>query len=303
MKANPTDCEHTWWSDPQTHGPRLRELARQPAAIADSLEEFVINHVVARQLGFAIPAVAQEDRGLRRAARLLDAAMRRDPRPLTEHRAIADYLYVTCRDFALLAVSTLREHGVPARLRVGFARYFRAGYWEDHWVCEQRSGDGWTILDAQLGPRARKGLRIAFDVADVPDTAWRSAASTWRAARAGKIDPGVCGLSFAGIAGEWWIAASVVRDAAALAGIESLPWDHWGLADAFHATRHVTPEQARDIDALAEAIDPAPDSRRDAGAVLAAFPWAAPDAAELSVLQAGSNERTLAVKSEQRGRH
>ena len=29
-------------------------------------------------------------------------------------------------------------------------------------------------------------------------------------------------------AGDWWIAANLMRDAAALDGIETLPWDLWG---------------------------------------------------------------------------
>ncbi|MEH2513586.1 hypothetical protein V1291_004940 [Nitrobacteraceae bacterium AZCC 1564] len=38
----------------------------------------------------------------------------------------------------------------------------------------------------------------------------------------------------------------------------------------------MTPERARDIDALARALDPAPPDRHAAQAVLAQFPWAAP---------------------------
>jgi hypothetical protein len=207
------------------------------------------------------------------------------------HRDIGDYLYVTCRDFALLAVSALRERGIPARLRVGYASYFNPRYWEDHWVCEYRLGEAnssWAILDAQLGPLARQGFRIAFDVAEVPDTGWRCAASVWRAVRSGQLNPDICGLPFAGIAGEWWIGASVIRDAAVLAGIECLPWDYWGLGRAFFDTRKVRPEQAHDIDLLADAIEPAPHDRREAEAVLARFPWARPTPTELARLKDGA---------------
>jgi hypothetical protein len=276
MESHGIDGQHTCWSDPGAHRPRLKELPSQPAAIADSLEEFVIHHAVARQIGFGVPTIAEGDRILRRASLLLEQVVHRDPRPLSEHRAIADYLYVTCRDFALLAVSALREQGVPARLRAGFASYFNPGYWEDHYVCEHHSDGEWVILDAQLGPRARAGFRITFDVADVPASGWQSASSIWRSVRSGELDPNICGLSSAGIAGEWWIAASVLRDAAALTGTECLPWDDWGPSASFRSARSVTPEWARDIDALAEAIEPAPANRREAKEVLARFPWAAP---------------------------
>ena len=190
----------------------------ETADLPGALEQFVIHHAIVRALGYGVPPAAEQDRNLRFVSHLLHEATQRDPRPLTAHRALGDYLYDTCHDFALLAASVLRERGVPARLRVGCASYFRRGHWEDHWVCEHWSGTEWAVLDAQLGPRARAGLGIPFDVADVPETAWRSAASIWRGIRSGGIDPSRCGVSFAGISGAWFVAAAVLRDAASLAG-------------------------------------------------------------------------------------
>jgi hypothetical protein len=295
MSASTIDHLHTRWSDPGPHRARLGELLTSPAALADALEEFVIHHAIARSLGFGVPTEAEKDRNLRQVSRLLGEAVQRDDRPLTEHRALADYLYGTCHDFALLAVSALRERGIPARLRVGFASYFRAGQWEDHWVCEHRCNGRWAILDAQLGARARAGLRIAFDVADVPSTGWRSAASTWQALRSGELDSSTCGVSFASITGDWFVATSVMRDAAALAGIESLPWDYWGPGRAICATHQVTDEQARAIDDLSAVLEPPPDDRRAAEAVLDRFAWARPTPTVLSFPEGrGSVEVELA---------
>ena len=57
----------------------------------------------------------------------------------------------------------------------------------------------------------------------MPVTPWRSAPSIWRAIRAGTIDENICGVS---IHGRWFVSSAVLRDAAALAGIEgrSLDW-------------------------------------------------------------------------------
>ncbi len=55
-----------------------------------------------------------------------------------------------CRDFAIVAVSRFREHGIPARLRVGFADYLVPGCWEDHWLCEWRDGTRWKRLDVEF---------------------------------------------------------------------------------------------------------------------------------------------------------
>ena len=276
--------QHTAWSDPGSLSARIRELPADPTAIPDALENFVIHHAIARQMGFGVPAAAEPDRNLRSVARLVAALVARDSRPLTEHRDLPDYLYGTCHDFALLAMGALRERGVPARLRVGYASYFNAGRWEDHWICEYRNGERWAVLDGQLGPRARAGFKIGFPVADVPRSGWRSAPSIWRAIRAGTVDPAICGVSFAGIKGAWFVASAVLRDAAALAGIECLPWDYWGPARRFLETRDVSEDEAREIDALAEALDPPPASQAAADAVLDRFPWARPTDTVLSVI-------------------
>lgn len=277
-----TDSRHTQGCDPQTYRRRLSELPTTAIALPDALENFVIHHAIARLLGYSMPPAAERDRDLRLVSRLLATAEQRDACALLEHRNLANYLYCTCRDFALLAVSALREDGTPARLRVGSASYLKSEHWEDHWVCEHRAGAKWAVLDAQLGPCARTALRISFDIADVPATGWQSAASVWRAIRSGEIDPAKCGVSFVGISGAWFVASAVLRDAAALVGIECLPWDYWGPGRSFWAARDITEEQTQAIDSLAEALDPAPASRVDAEATLAHFPWARPTPTALS---------------------
>ena len=229
-----------------------------------------------------MPVAAEPDRNLRKVSLLLDQVVQRDGRALTEHRALADHVYGTCHDFALLAVSALRERGIEARLRVGFARYFRPNRWEDHWVCEHRHDRDWAILDAQLGQRARAGFKVTFDVSDVPATEWRSAASIWRAIRAGKVEPGACGVAFAGITGAWSVATSLLRDVAGLAGVESLPRDYWGPGRDICASRQVRDDQAHAMDDLAAALDPAPADRNAATAALGRFPWARPTSMILS---------------------
>jgi hypothetical protein len=202
----------------------------------------------------------------------------RDTRPLSIRRDISNYFYGTCHDFGLLATSRLREAGIPARLRVGYAGYFVPGNWEDHWICEYRCAGRWTLLDRQLGPIAHDGFKIRFPVEDVPVTAWRSAPSIWRAIGGGTIDENICGVSFVGIHGRWFVASAVLRDAAALAGIEGGPARH------FLETREVTEDEARQIDALVETLDPAPATREDAMAVLDRFPWARPNETVSSVI-------------------
>ena len=253
----------------------------------------LIHHAAARYLKFGVPDYAESDRNLRTVERLLRTALERDDRSLTEHRDLPDYLYGTCHDFALLAVSIFRSAGIESRLRVGFAGYFREGHWEDHWLCEYRRDGVWRLLDAQMGRRARDGIGIDFDIREVPRDLFRTGGELWLAIRAGEIDPIICGLSYAGIRGDWFPAASVLRDAATLSGIETLPWDFWGPARAFAQTRVVPVEAHVQLDALAEAFLEPPDSPAAANAVLDAFPWARPGDTVLSIVGDKFKERPL----------
>jgi hypothetical protein len=270
------DVQHTRWSAPGAQRERLSELPSSPTALADVLENFVTIYGSAKARGLDVSREAEEDRNLRSVARLLETACARDPRPLTARRAAADYLYGTCHDFALLAASALRESGIAARLRVGFASYLRPGRWEDHWVCEHKASGQWAIFDAGLNARARAAMSITFDGANIPKSHWQSAAAVWHRIDAGEIDAAVCGISFASLSGKWFVARSMLQDAAALAGIETLPWDNWGPALRFGATRQLTEEQTSDFDALAAALDPPPITRAEAENVLTRLPWARP---------------------------
>src|SRR4029077_2620167 len=172
---------------------------------------------------------SEDDVECRRLPRILDRIVARDPAPLDVARPPERRFIGICRDYALLACAALRHHGVPARLRVGFATYFTPGYLEDHWVCEYHAGDRWRLLDPELAPRVRTHFKIAFDPTDVPRDAFLVAGDVWQRTRAGAIDPETCGVPHIGIVGRGFIAASLVRDLAALNRREMLAWDVWGL--------------------------------------------------------------------------
>ncbi len=183
-------------------------------------------------------------RGRRREphrAAILDRILERDA-PLDVERPPERRFIGICRDYALLACAALRQHRVPARLRVGFAAYFTPGYLEDHWVCEYHAGDRWRLLDPELSPRVRAHFGIAFDPADVPREAFLVAGEVWRRVRAGAIDPATCGVSSIGVGGHGFIAASVARDLAALNKREMLAWDVWGLPLGLRPGGPVRPE-------------------------------------------------------------
>ena len=175
--------------------------------------------------------LAEPDRdrvNLRRVEQVLAAVAGRDDRPLDVAREPADRIATNCRGFSVLAVTLFRARGVPARARCGFGTYFKPGWFEDHWVAEYFQDGRWRLLDAQIDELQREHLGIDFDLTDVPRDRFVIAGPAWQQTRAGLADPDRFGLSTIGEAGDWWIAANLMRDAAALDNVELLPWDLWG---------------------------------------------------------------------------
>ena len=154
-----------------------------------------------------------------------------DARPLGTARPPAARVAGNCRHFSVLMVAMLRAQGTPARARCGFGGYFRPGTFEDHWVCEYWSEDErrWRLVDAQIDGPQRSFFSIDFDLTDVPRDRFLIAGDAWTQCREGAADPGTFGLTFTNEFGYWWIAANLMRDAAALGNVELLPWDTWGI--------------------------------------------------------------------------
>lgn len=284
---------HSSWSSPGEFSAQLLHLPAQPVALADSLENFMIHHAAARRLGFGVPEQAEADRNMRRMALILATILERDARSLTEHRDLPDYFYGSCHDFALLAVSAMRERGIEARLRGGFVSYHQSDVWMDHWLCEYRQDDEWWLLDAQMGARARQGFGIDFDVGRVPGSLFLSASRAWQSMRAGTIDAERCGVPFAGISGEWFMATAVMRELAALAAIEVLPWDYWGPGRAIARSQRVEAAQLPLFDALAEACLQGFAEPASAARLYQTFSWAEPESIVLSSVAGQLQEAAL----------
>ncbi len=165
---------------------------------------------------------------IRRSDEILKQITALDNRPLFAPRPPAKRLVGTCRHFSVLLVALLRQQGVPARARCGFATYFTPGQFEDHWVSEYWSDAEarWVRLDAQLDVLQREGLNLDFDPLDVLRNRFLVVGDAWRQCRAGEADPARLGIHE--MSGFWFVAANPLRDLAALNKVEMLPWDVWG---------------------------------------------------------------------------
>jgi transglutaminase superfamily protein len=217
-------------TDAGKHAPLFDGLPGDAAGVARVVQGLMIHEFLVGAYGVTL---AEEDRdrvNLRRVEQVLDAIVSRDDRPLDAPREPADRIATNCRGFTVMAVAMLRSKGVPARGRCGFGAYFTEGLFEDHWVVEFWDAEQrrWRLFDAQIDEKQRGMFKVDFDLTDVPRDRFVVAGDAWDQVRAGRADPARYGLSSINEAGDWWIAANLMRDAAALDNLELLPWDVWG---------------------------------------------------------------------------
>jgi transglutaminase-like putative cysteine protease len=146
------------------------------------------------------------------AEAILDNVFGLDPAPLGRERPAERRMVGFCYHFALLHCALLRATGTPARIRCGFANYFDARRWFDHWVVEYWDGDGWMLTDPQIG----RGDLTGDDFQDGVDA--------WDQVRSGASPPAVYGN------GELWgwdeLRGSLINDVAALNKVEVAGW-YW----------------------------------------------------------------------------
>jgi Transglutaminase-like superfamily len=216
---------HSTLTDPGEHRARLGGLPADVAALGAIVRGVVVHRDETSWMhGFDLPAERRDEANTRWVRAILGYVG--DPRERPAPLRFAG----TCRDFSILLCALLREVGVPARLRAGFAGYFTAGFFDDHWVVEYWSDTyGWRLADGQLAGGAAKAYNVDVDPLDVPRDAFLVGGQAWRDCRRGDRDPGRFGVGVAGITGMWEVQGNVVRDLAALARVETLPWDDWGV--------------------------------------------------------------------------
>jgi Transglutaminase-like superfamily len=216
-------------TDLGAHAARVRDLPEALPELCRVVQGLVVHPFMGRLYGLAPQALRPDELEIRAASELVGRILALDPRPLAEPRPPERRVFGNCRHFSVLLCALLRARGVPARARCGFAAYFEPSHLVDHWVCEvwdaqQRS---WRLVDAQLDASQRNAFRIPFDPLDVPRTQFLVAGDAWQRCRSGSEDPERFGIL--DLHGFWFVRGNLVRDLAAHAKRELLPWDGWGL--------------------------------------------------------------------------
>jgi hypothetical protein len=218
-------------TDPRQFACLLDEVSCDIPDLCRVAQGLMIHVGWAGAYGVELTETRLRDLSIRSVCEQLRFIQSADRRALSVPRAVASRMLGTCRDFALFLCSLLRHHGVPARVRCGFATYLGPNRYEDHWICECWHSDQgrWAMVDAQLDALQRDHLKVTFDSTDLPRGRFLTAAQAWRMCRAGEISADDCGQQAA--TGLWFMRVNVVRDLLSLAKTEISPWDTWRRLD------------------------------------------------------------------------
>jgi hypothetical protein len=195
---------------------RHRELVLGLPADAEALGAIVrgllVHNFAAKTRGLRLPAERMSHMQTVGAEAIVGNVISLDPSPLDLKRPVERRMVGFCYHFALLHCALLRATGTPARVRCGFAGYFEARRWIDHWVVEYWGGDGWRLTDPQVG----RGDLTRGDFQD--------GLTAWNQCRGGASTPALYGN------GELWgwdeLRGSLINDVAALNKVEVSGW-YW----------------------------------------------------------------------------
>ena len=131
---------------------------------------------------------------LRTVPEMLRRILELDPSSLIVERPPHKRKVSLCRDFAALLVSMLRHRNFPARVRVGFAGYYRSEiprYW-DHRIVEywNEGLKRWVFVDAMTEEPILERLRFKIDPLNIEiGSQFLLAGDVWQRCRAGKAEP------------------------------------------------------------------------------------------------------------------
>lgn len=236
-------------------GPYASQFDCLPTGIRDltqAIQGLMVHIFWAERYGLQLTEERKAEATLRPVRNKIARLLELDPRPLDVPRPLDRKLVGNCRDFSVLLTSILRQRGVPARARCGFATYFGPAHYEDHWIVEYWKADDkrWVSVDAQLDEFQRGKLGIEFDTCDMPAKHFVSGGKAWRMIRANKANPDDFGIFE--MHGQSFVRGNLVRDMLSLNKVEILPWDGWGLISK--KDEELTPDDWDLLDRIATLI-------------------------------------------------
>ncbi|GAB6898918.1 transglutaminase-like domain-containing protein [Kineosporia succinea] len=217
------------YSRPGRHAPLLTNAISGEGHLVQRLSMLARNVIVHyRASGESLPGATAGDIHLRRLEDILETDQSRHGSPLTAPRKITERVQGCCRDHTLFCVGALRQLGVPARSRVGFATYLSPTWNHDHVIVEVWMEGRWRRFDPEIADPF-DALPTPMDIPAGPGAPFLSAAQVWLGHRDGSLDAARFGVAEGSpLAGDWFVFNYVIDEVAHRFGDELLLWDLWG---------------------------------------------------------------------------
>jgi hypothetical protein len=267
-------------TSPGKHADLYRNLPHDPAGLVKVVQGLIMHG----GLGWLYKHQPTENQfagftKARTAEAILDNILRLDPSPLTIARPIEKRAVGNCRTFSVLMISMLRNQGVPARMRVGYATYtWGPPKLENHFVVEYFNGQRWVLLDAQMDQVQRDFHKLDFDTLDMPRDKFILAGQAWQDLQTGAVKPeqiGIGGPKGWEPQGYQFVQIDLLADCWALDKVELFTGESNDLAKTphdrlnaeqlklFDALAHYSTASSIDTSALRWRLESAPTARVD----------------------------------------
>lgn len=221
---------HSNYSDPKNYGYLYCHFSADISETTKQIQNLFLHYADVNLFLATIDRICYSDLNLRYAHAIIQKIVSLDSRPLNLARTVDNRVMGVCRDTSLLLCSFLRSHHIPARLRSGFVNYFIPGLFLDGYAVEyfNETLNRWCLVDTRTMQAHidHYQLKIDFDLMDVPQSKFISAADAWRMCRFENADPSRFGSRQH--RGLFTIRNRLIQDLSLLNKRESLIWDIWG---------------------------------------------------------------------------
>lgn len=217
-------------SNPRQYKRCFAKLPETPKEMLKVVQGLIIHGDLGKLYGVTFSKRQQNEELLRTIPQMLENLLRTNSQSIGIARKPSERLVGMCRDYSLLFVSFLRNQGIPARVRAGFANYFDSDMeYEDHWIAEyfNETQKEWIRVDTQLDQIQREYYGINFDTMNMNENCgFLLAGKAWLLCREGDKHQEDFGYNK-----NWkgWISVkgNLLHDFNCLLGLELMPWDLW----------------------------------------------------------------------------
>lgn len=224
--TSPDYSRHSPYTEPGPHSALLNDVQPDLPSVSAIARNVIVHY---RHSRVALPEKSSDDIHARWLHRILEIDQSRHAAPLQVGRPEAERVQGCCRDHTLLAVAILRQHGIAARSRVGFANYHRRDRRSDHVVAEAWLDGRWVRFDPEIS-EPRKGLATPHDIPDGLGSPFLTAAAVWIGHRRDGRSVDDLGVQVGPVSfkGPPFVLAYLIMEVAHRFGDELLLWDSWG---------------------------------------------------------------------------